>query len=98
MKFFAKFGMLISILMLGCQASALTWELESLAGQGGFSPFAVQSDGAASGGQFIVWPNNGANQYLNSASDDATGQVQIVFTLSQTANVTFQIRASLANA
>src|SRR5262245_34992122 len=64
MKSFIKFTMLLSGIVLGSQAFALDIELESLSGQSGFAPLAVQSDAAASGGQFIVWPNNGANQYL----------------------------------
>ena len=72
-------------------------ELESLSGQASFSPFAVQNDSAASGGQYIVWPNNGSNQINSSASDSTTGQAACTFTLSQTANVTFEIRADMPN-
>jgi hypothetical protein len=72
-------------------------ELESLNGQGSFSPFIVQSDSAASGGQYISWPNN-ANQVLASPSDNATGQVAIPFALSKTTNMSFSIRANMANA
>jgi hypothetical protein len=76
---------------------ALEVELESLNGQGSFSPFIVRSDSVASGGQYISWPNN-ANQVLASPSDNATGQVSIPFALSESANVSFSIRANMANA
>ena len=76
---------------------ALDVELESLYGQGSFSPFIVRSDSAASGGQYISWPNN-VDQVLTSPSDDATGQVSIPFALSESANVSFSIRANMANA
>ena len=77
--------------------SSVAVELESLAGQGSFAPFVAGTDAAASGGRFIEWPNNGANQLLASPSDAATGQVQIAFTLSQTANVGFDLQANLPN-
>jgi arabinoxylan arabinofuranohydrolase len=73
-------------------------ELENLSGQAGFAPFVAGSDATASGGRFIEWPNNGANQVLASPSDTATGRVEITFTLSQTANVGFDIQANLPNA
>jgi len=76
---------------------ALDVELESLNGQGSFSPFIVRSDSAASGGQYVSWPNN-ANQVLTSPSDNATGQVAIPFALSESANVSFSIRANMVNA
>src|SRR5690606_13996776 len=49
-----------------------------------------------SGGQYIAWPNNGV-QILSSPADGETGQVEIPFTLSQSADVQFQIRANMAN-
>ena len=73
----------------------MTVELESLSGQSLFAPFAVQNNAAASGGKYIVWPNNGSNQNFGTPSNSSTGQVQITFTLSQTANVTFEMRANL---
>lgn len=72
-------------------------ELESLNAQGSFSPFIVRSDSAASGGQYISWPNN-ANQVLASPSDTATGMVAIPFTLSKTTNMGFSIRVNMPNA
>jgi len=72
-------------------------ELESLNGQGSFSPFIVRSDSAASGGQYISWPNN-ANQVLAAPSDNATGQVAIPFALSKLTNMSFTIRANMVNA
>ncbi|MFD1217423.1 endo-1,4-beta-xylanase [Microbulbifer celer] len=78
------------------EGSTLVVELESLSGQSGFSPFNVEFDSAASGGQYIAWPNNGT-QILTSPSDGETGQVEIPFTLSQAADVQFQIRANMAN-
>jgi hypothetical protein len=78
--------------------SSIAVELESLSGQGSFAPFAVGSASAASGGQFIEWPNNGGNQLLAAPADTATGRVEIPFTLSQNANVGFDIQASLPNA
>ncbi|WP_288131378.1 endo-1,4-beta-xylanase [Microbulbifer sp.] len=78
------------------EGSTLVVELESLSGQSGFSPFNVEFDSAASGGQYIAWPNNGT-QILTSPSDGETGQVEIPFTLSQAADVQFHIRANMAN-
>lgn len=77
--------------------SSLEVELEDLRGQDRFSPFVVQTDSAASGGLYISWPNNG-NQYLDSPSESASGQVAIPFSLSDTANVQFSLRANMANA
>lgn len=79
------------------EGDSLEVELESLSGQGSFSPFVVRSDSAASGGQYISWPNNG-NQNLASPSDSATGQVAIPFVLSESADVSFSIRVNMANA
>lgn len=78
--------------------NVLQVELESLANQSSFSPLVAGSDSAASGGRYIEWPNNGANQLLASPSDTATGRVEISFTLSQTANVRFDVQASMPNA
>lgn len=78
--------------------NGLQVELESLAAQSSFAPFVAGSDAAASGGRFIEWPNNGANQLLASAADTATGRVEIPFTLSQTANVRFDLQANMPNA
>ncbi len=72
-------------------------ELESLNAQGSFSPFIVRSDSAASGGQYISWPNN-ASQVLASPTDNATGQVAIPFALSKTTNMSFSIRVNMPNA
>ncbi len=79
------------------EGDSLDVELESLSGQGSFSPFIVRSDSAASGGQYISWPNN-VDQFLAAPSDNATGQVAIPFALSASANVSFSIRANMANA
>lgn len=68
-------------------------ELESLSGQSSFSPFEVQSDSSASGGQYIVWPGSGG--YLSSPSDSASGRVVINFNLSQSANVVFDIQVKM---
>jgi hypothetical protein len=78
--------------------SALNVELESLSSQASFAPFVAGSDGTASGGQFIQWPNNGANQILATPADTATGRVEVAFSLSQAANVRFDIQANLPNA
>jgi arabinoxylan arabinofuranohydrolase len=78
--------------------NVLQVELESLASQGSFAPFVAGSDAAASGGRYIEWPNNGANQILATPSDTATGRVEISFTLSQAANVRFDVEANLPNA
>ena len=72
-------------------------ELESLSNQSSFSPFLVQSDSAASGGQYIEWPNNN-NQLLGTPADNQSGQIQIAFSLSQSASVQFQMRAAMLNA
>ena len=78
--------------------NVLQVELESLSNQSSFSPFVIGSDSAASGGRYIEWPNNGANQVLASPSDTAVGRVEIFFTLSQTANVRFDLQANMPNA
>jgi hypothetical protein len=71
-------------------ASSVTIETESAYWQGNFSPFEVQSDGSASGGKFIIWPQNG-DQANSTASDSTTGQAAYTFNLSQSADVTFVI-------
>src|SRR5690606_17699408 len=68
-----------------------------LRNQSSFSPFLVQSDSAASGGQYIEWPDNN-NQLFGTPADNESGQVQISFSLSQPANVQFQMRASMPDA
>jgi hypothetical protein len=78
--------------------NVLQVELESLSNQSSFSPYIAGSDSTASGGRYIEWPNNGANQLLASPSDTATGRVQISFTLSQTANVRFDLQANMPTA
>lgn len=78
--------------------NVLQVELESLAAQSSFSPLVTGSDSAASGGSYIGWPNNGANQILAAPADTATGRVEISFTLSQTANVRFDVQASMPTA
>lgn len=79
--------------------NVLDVELEDLSGQANFAPFKVQEDILfASGGCYIVWPNNGSNQILDPASDGATGQVAIDFTLSEMADVQFDIGANFSSA
>jgi arabinoxylan arabinofuranohydrolase len=78
--------------------SALHVELESLSTQAAFAPFVAGSDAAASGGRFIEWPNNGASQVLAAPADTATGRVEIPFTLTQAANVRFDLVANMPNA
>jgi arabinoxylan arabinofuranohydrolase len=73
--------------------NVLQVELEDLSNQSSFG-----SDSAASGGRYIEWPNNGANQLLASPSDTVTGRVEISFTLSQSANVRFDLLANMPNA
>lgn len=76
-------------------SSVLEVELESFAGQSAFSPFAVQSDSAASGGQYVLWPNNGSDQNNPSASDSTSGQIHIGFSLSEATTVSLLIAANL---
>lgn len=78
--------------------NVLEVELESLSGQSYFSPFEVQSDSNASGGQYVVWPDEGSNDILSTPSDSATGQIEIEFTLTQTSNVQFDIRVDMVDA
>lgn len=77
--------------------NVLEVELESLSNQSSFSPFEVQSDSDASGGQYVVWPDEGSNGILSTPSDSETGQIEIEFTLSQAADVQFQIRVDMAD-
>lgn len=72
--------------------SSLQVELESLSSQRDFSPFEVKN---TSGAQYIVWPGSGG--ILKQASESTAGQVAIKFTLSQTADVEFQIRVNMPN-
>jgi hypothetical protein len=81
----------------GGGSSILEVELESLSDQSDFFPFVVQSDSTASGGQYIVWPNDGTEQILSEPSDGTAGRVQITFALSDHANVQFQIQVNMAN-
>jgi beta-xylosidase len=81
----------------GSGENVLEIEMESVSGQYNFSPLSVEYDGNASGGRYVVWPNDGSNQYNNSASDSATGQAAYTFTLSETASVEFEIVADFAN-
>ena len=75
----------------GLQLSILDVELEALSNQPEFAPFEVVNDATASNGQYIVWPNNN-NPIFNNPTDGAEGQVAIEFELSETANVSFEIR------
>ncbi|MFC3024874.1 non-reducing end alpha-L-arabinofuranosidase family hydrolase [Vibrio zhugei] len=77
-------------------SSSLSVELESFAGQSGFSPLSVKSEGGASNGRYIEWPNNGTNQVLSSPSNSASGQVAITFRVSQKTDIGFEMLASLA--
>jgi len=78
--------------------NSLTIELESLSNQSGFAPLSVGYDTAASDGAYVVWSNNGTSQHLSEASDAASGQVTVGFTLSQTSDVRFDISANFATA
>ncbi|MBX2857843.1 MAG: family 43 glycosylhydrolase [Cellvibrionaceae bacterium] len=81
----------------GGEPNQITVELESLSSQSNFSPFIVQSDPEASGGQYIVWPDSG-NQLLNEAADSASGQVTIAFNLSQASDLSVSMLANFSNA
>jgi len=78
-------------------SNVLNVELESLSNQALFSPLAIVNNSSASGGKAIQWPDN-SNQSLGTPSDSATGQISITFTLSQSANVKFEIQANMSNA
>jgi len=79
-------------------AGELVVELETLSNQDNFSPLSAQYDSAASGNEYIEWTGDGSNEYLATASDTATGQVAIAFTLSQAATVDLSIVANLPSA
>lgn len=62
-------------------------EAESVSDQSLFSPFVVETDSLASGGEYIVWPNNGNNQYNSESDPNLDGQGNYVFYLTDTADV-----------
>jgi len=67
-------------------------EAEDYVNASGFAPFSVQSDATASGGNMVVWPNNGSNQIDTSPSDADNGQAHYTFSLSTTSDVDLHIR------
>ncbi|MBX2813909.1 MAG: hypothetical protein KTR25_18980 [Myxococcales bacterium] len=74
-------------------ADEIAIELEDLSGQSLFFPFVVELDPEASGGQYIVWPDN--DEVLEEPADDIDGQVTIYFVLTRFASVEFKIRAKM---
>ncbi len=77
--------------------TSLYIEAESAQGQSSFPPFAVQTDTNASGGQYIVWPDQG-NANNPTASDNTAGQASYTFYLSASSNVSFSARVLFSNA
>ncbi|MBX2811512.1 MAG: hypothetical protein KTR25_06875 [Myxococcales bacterium] len=73
---------------------AIVVELETLSAQFLFLPLVVQADPLASGGQYVVWPEN-HGQLLALADEDTEGQMAIPFILSKRTDVIFQVRAKL---
>ncbi|MBX2858878.1 MAG: DUF1593 domain-containing protein [Cellvibrionaceae bacterium] len=78
-------------------SNSIALELEGFANQGSFSPFAVRNDANASGGQYVVWPDNG-NQSNSTPSDSAAGQIAVGFNLSQATSVAVNLALNLPNA
>lgn len=76
--------------------SSMTFELESFATQNLFSPLEVETDLAAEGNQYIVWPDDN-DQIVRNVESAESGQVQIFFVLSQLADVEFIVRANMSN-
>ncbi len=77
-------------------SSSVTLELEDYKNQSLFLPLSVVDDSSASGGQYIVWPENGT-QVLSSPSDSESGQVSLSFNLSTQADVSFVIQANFSD-
>ena len=72
-------------------------EAESVLDQSSFAPFTVLSDAQASGGEYVVWPNDGGDQ-LNSQTDpNLAGQGNYVFYLTDTADVEVEVRYLFPN-
>ncbi|MGF1450749.1 MAG: PA14 domain-containing protein [Opitutales bacterium] len=71
-------------------------EAENYDNASNFVPFEIQSDGDASGGQFIVWPNDGTNRNNGTADDSDTGQAHYQFSLGQSEDVTVWVRVNFA--
>lgn len=73
-------------------AASITLEAEDASEQADFSPFEVGTDAGASGGEYIVWPNDGTNQYNAVQDVNLAGQGNYVFYLSDTADVEVELR------
>ncbi|KAJ9438254.1 hypothetical protein DIPPA_16015 [Diplonema papillatum] len=72
----------------------LAVELETLATQGAFAPFAVETyTNGTGGGEYIVLPSGAAAQ-LDPAAGTA-GQVEIAFSLTETTDVSLTLRVSI---
>ncbi len=72
--------------------ASIEFEAESVSDQTSFSPLEVQSDAQASDGEYIVWPNNGSNQYNSQSDPNLDGQGNYVFYLSDSADVEIDVR------
>lgn len=77
--------------------SVLEIEAESVFEQASFDPFVVQSDSFASGGEYIVWPNDGNDQYNSQTDPNLDGQGNYVFYLSDTASVEVSVDYQFPN-
>lgn len=79
-------------------ANPLVVELESLAWQHDFPPFAVLNDPNASAGQYIMWPGvNNGHTGVFTPGDNIPGKVRIKFNLTANANVQFAINVNMPN-
>ncbi|MGF1450747.1 MAG: right-handed parallel beta-helix repeat-containing protein [Opitutales bacterium] len=62
-----------------------------------FTPFEVQADSGASGGQYIVWPNDGTNRINGTADDSDTGQAYYNVSVVDAGDVTVWARVNFAS-
>jgi len=73
-------------------SSSIEIEAESVDDQVSFSPFETQPDSLASGGEYIVWPNDGNDQYNSQSDPNLDGQGNYAFYLSDTASIEIEVR------
>ncbi|WAJ71899.1 glycoside hydrolase family 98 domain-containing protein [Catenovulum adriaticum] len=89
--------LLFSISLCSYASSSIELELESYSDQALFPPFTIEFDSSASNQAYVIWPDQ-SNSAFVSPSDDSAGQIAIPFNLTETADVTFQLRADMVGA
>lgn len=79
------------------ESNILELEFESFSEHELFSPFEVIEDEEASGGEAIVWPLDGNEQYNPISTKESPGHVIIPFALTETTDVTFEVLANFVH-